>query len=309
MSPSRAKILTSPLPLAVPCGACSVCAGRVPGTTECLNADPARHQEAVQVALANIQHLAHAWHGDAAERAAAATDPAEQQSWQTAAQTCSNILAAYTTPGAGATGCPHCPDGHARPLSRSWGVYVAPTRDGDGQPTTIHIARSDGSHVAASDAEWIRRLIDGDQTSAAQIIDELLAPLNAQITVAEYEQRQAVERANAAYATLAQARYAAGRLTAVLIAVADRLDQPYTNAPEQTPWTRSVKPALNALKTALSGAGLAPESDAEAAVARVREWAEVLRTQSPDGLGGHFHATLLQLLVQPPAQQTGDSDD
>lgn len=50
--------------------------------------------------------------------------------------------------------CPHCPDGHTPPTggSQPWGAYVGPERDGDGQPTTIHVARSAGAHVAESDA-------------------------------------------------------------------------------------------------------------------------------------------------------------
>jgi hypothetical protein len=59
--------------------------------------------------------------------------------------------------------CEHCPDGHtpANAGSQPWGVYVGPETDGDGQPTTIHVARSAGAHVAQSDAEWIRKQING----------------------------------------------------------------------------------------------------------------------------------------------------
>ncbi|MFE6284377.1 hypothetical protein [Streptomyces sp. NPDC057877] len=54
--------------------------------------------------------------------------------------------------------CAHCPDGHTPPDggSQPWNASVGPERDGDGQPTTIHVARSAGAHVAESDAEWIR---------------------------------------------------------------------------------------------------------------------------------------------------------
>ncbi|MGS2592065.1 hypothetical protein [Streptomyces hebeiensis] len=52
--------------------------------------------------------------------------------------------------------CPHCPDGHTPPdHGQPWGAYLASDRDGDGQPTTIHIARAGGAHVAESDAQWI----------------------------------------------------------------------------------------------------------------------------------------------------------
>ncbi|WP_326804916.1 hypothetical protein OIE49_29465 [Streptomyces sp. NBC_01788] len=58
--------------------------------------------------------------------------------------------------------CPHCPDGHQPPTSGSqpWGVWVGPARDGDGQPTTIHVARSAGAHVAETDAEWMRHVLN-----------------------------------------------------------------------------------------------------------------------------------------------------
>jgi hypothetical protein len=104
------------------------------------------------------------------------------------------------------TGCPHCPDGHANPRRRPWGVYVGPERDGDGQPTTLHVGPSNGAHVAESDAEWLRDVIRGDNDNAAQIIDEILAPLKAQIGVAEYEAGQARQRADRAEAANARAR-------------------------------------------------------------------------------------------------------
>lgn len=56
-----------------------------------------------------------------------------------------------------AAGCPHCPDGHTPPShGQPWAAHVGPDRDGDGQPTTIHVARAAGAHVAESDAEWVR---------------------------------------------------------------------------------------------------------------------------------------------------------
>jgi hypothetical protein len=59
-------------------------------------------------------------------------------------------------------------------------------------------------------------------------------------------------RAEAAEASLRRARNANRRLTAALIASAHLLDVPFTNAPELSPWTRSVKPAMAALKAALA---------------------------------------------------------
>jgi hypothetical protein len=58
--------------------------------------------------------------------------------------------------------CLHCPDGHTPPDggSQPWGAHVGPERDGDGQPTTVYVARAGGAHVAESDAEWIRRRLN-----------------------------------------------------------------------------------------------------------------------------------------------------
>jgi hypothetical protein len=60
-------------------------------------------------------------------------------------------------------GCPHCPDGHTPPDrgSQPWHAWVGPEQDGDGQPTTIHVARSAGAHVAETDAEWVRARLNG----------------------------------------------------------------------------------------------------------------------------------------------------
>jgi hypothetical protein len=45
--------------------------------------------------------------------------------------------------------CPHCPDGHTPPDggSQPWSAWVGTERDGDGQPMTIHVARSAGAHL------------------------------------------------------------------------------------------------------------------------------------------------------------------
>lgn len=59
----------------------------------------------------------------------------------------------------GTPNCPHCDPAHTDPRSHPWGVYVGPERDGDGQPTTLHIKPSDGAHVADSDAAWLWELI------------------------------------------------------------------------------------------------------------------------------------------------------
>lgn len=58
-------------------------------------------------------------------------------------------------------GCEHCPDGHTPPdHGQTWGAFVGPERDGDGQPMQITVARSAGAHVAESDAEWVRKRLN-----------------------------------------------------------------------------------------------------------------------------------------------------
>lgn len=68
--------------------------------------------------------------------------------------------------------CPHCPDGHPDPASRPWGVFVAAERDGDGQPTHLHVAPTAGQHVAESDAEWVRQQLN-QPTMASPLRDAI----------------------------------------------------------------------------------------------------------------------------------------
>lgn len=44
--------------------------------------------------------------------------------------------------------------------SQPWAAYLAPQRDGDGHPTTIHVGRTDGARVAASDVQWVRNRLN-----------------------------------------------------------------------------------------------------------------------------------------------------
>jgi len=55
--------------------------------------------------------------------------------------------------------CLHCSPTHTRPESRPWGVYVAPERDGDDQPTHLVVMPTNGAHVAQSDADWLWQII------------------------------------------------------------------------------------------------------------------------------------------------------
>lgn len=86
-----------------------------------------------------------------------------------------------TDPIAPLENCVHCPDGHKRPDRQSWSAWVTDDRDGDGQPTTIHVARSNGAHVAESDAEWIRERLNPrgqvDRELEDRRIDRVLAML------------------------------------------------------------------------------------------------------------------------------------
>lgn len=66
-------------------------------------------------------------------------------------------------------GCEHCPDGHADPESRPWGVFVASERDGDGQPTHLYVAPTAGQHVAESDAEWVRARLNEAASRPRQV--------------------------------------------------------------------------------------------------------------------------------------------
>jgi hypothetical protein len=77
------------------------------------------------------------------------------------------LRAIEETPRYQTTECPHCPDGHTPPdHGQTWGAFVGPERDGDGQPVQIIVARSAGAHVAESDAEWVRaRLNDTSEQS------------------------------------------------------------------------------------------------------------------------------------------------
>lgn len=57
------------------------------------------------------------------------------------------------------SGCPHCDPEHGDPAVKTWGVFVAADRDGDGQPTHLYVSPSDGAHVAESDAVWLRDML------------------------------------------------------------------------------------------------------------------------------------------------------
>jgi hypothetical protein len=92
----------------------------------------------------------------------------------------------------------------------------------------------------------------------------------------------------------AEVQLAKRRLFSALIAVSDRLDGPYSDAPDLTPWTRFVKPAMYALDesvrrlaAAAPPAGLSAPVPAENAPAvpeeawdSIRAFAELVRRGS-----------------------------
>ncbi|MET9713735.1 hypothetical protein [Nocardiopsis alba] len=55
--------------------------------------------------------------------------------------------------------CPHCDPDHRTPWSGLWGAFIPTERDGDGQPTAIHVMRPDGAHIAERDATWVRDVL------------------------------------------------------------------------------------------------------------------------------------------------------
>lgn len=69
---------------------------------------------------------------------------------------------------------------------------------------------------------------------------------------------------------LLQARSAARRLTAALVANKHLLDKPFTDEPGLSPWTRGVKPALEGLRAAL-GMPAGPATEAGADRSKVAE--------------------------------------
>lgn len=70
--------------------------------------------------------------------------------------------------------CPHCdPGAHRDPNRVPWGVRVAPERDADGQPIALKVERTQGSHVAQSDADWLWQVIrDHQDWPVAPVADD-----------------------------------------------------------------------------------------------------------------------------------------
>lgn len=96
----------------------------------------------------------------------------------------------------GSEPCPHCPDGHQDPRRVPWCVYVGPERDSDGQPMHLRVERTQGSHVADSDATWLWDLI---RTYRDADLSEVAAQPPAPITA---EDVRAAERAWGAWSEL-----------------------------------------------------------------------------------------------------------
>jgi transcriptional regulator with XRE-family HTH domain len=62
--------------------------------------------------------------------------------------------------------CPHCLDGHQDPRRVPWAVYLDRERDSSGQPTRLAVYRAGGGHVAQSDADWLRQLIQDHRSDS-----------------------------------------------------------------------------------------------------------------------------------------------
>ncbi len=56
--------------------------------------------------------------------------------------------------------CPHCGPFHGVPSRCSWQVRVGEGRDVVGAPVRLWVEPADDGHVAETDAEWLRLLID-----------------------------------------------------------------------------------------------------------------------------------------------------
>ena len=136
------------------------------------------------------------------------------------------------------------------------GVELEASANGIGKPDAARILR----HVAD---QW-------DPAAAGEV-----AKLRDQAARSDADHRTMDARATELEATLAATRKATQRLSSVLVASAHLLDKPFTNAPELSPWTRGVSPALNGLRSAL-GMSHAPavEDDADH-LARRDELAEI----------------------------------
>ena len=60
--------------------------------------------------------------------------------------------------------CPFCDGGHKDSVKGSWYVCLGPERERkDGKPMSIHVSRSNMSHVAEEDVLWLRRVIEEAQ--------------------------------------------------------------------------------------------------------------------------------------------------
>lgn len=64
--------------------------------------------------------------------------------------------------------CPRCPDGHDDPTRKPWSAWVTTVTRSDGTPSTLTVAPSDGSHVAESDAEWLREVLRNARREVTQ---------------------------------------------------------------------------------------------------------------------------------------------
>lgn len=80
--------------------------------------------------------------------------------------------------------CPFCPDGHEPPQRQNWAVIMDTQGDSDGQPVHLIVCKSNMSHVAESDAAWLRQVIrEAKQEQRTSITWTVEAPEGTHITV------------------------------------------------------------------------------------------------------------------------------
>lgn len=92
--------------------------------------------------------------------------------------------------------CEHCDgDGHRDPRRVPWGVFVGSERDSDGQPTHLRVMRSNGSHVAQSDADWLWQVIRSSSELRARVAE--LEQRNTRLGLLRVDAEAGVDRVRA----------------------------------------------------------------------------------------------------------------
>lgn len=101
---------------------------------------------------------------------------------------------------------------------------------------------------ARAEQKRFRTMYDTSEARVNDLIDE-----RDKLKTIVPDLEAATARAERAEAAIERVRKAYRRVSSALIAVAPKLNDPYPDAPQWTPWTRFVKPALRELRAALDG--------------------------------------------------------